>query len=87
MSMILADLSQAEMLAKLNAAMAQIEALKAAGKRKTTLKVTEKGGVSMYGLGRFPVTLYRGQWERLLDAAQDIRAFIEAHASELSTKD
>ena len=55
--------------------------------RKATLKVTEKGGVSMYGLGRFPVTLYRGQWERLLSVADDIQAFINANASLLSVKD
>jgi hypothetical protein len=55
--------------------------------RKVTLKVTEKGGVSMYGLGRFPVTLYRGQWERLLGAADDIQAFINANASLLSVKE
>ncbi len=54
--------------------------------RKLTMKVTEKGGVSLYGMGRFPVTLYRGQWERLLDNAQEIRDFIEAHASELAVK-
>ena len=55
--------------------------------RKATLKVTEKGGVSLYGLGRFPVTLYRGQWERLLGMREDIEAFIEANAGSLSVKD
>lgn len=69
----------------------QLEAMvvkfQAAAVRKTTLKVTEKGGVALYGLGRFPVTLYRGQWERLLGAKDDILAFIEANASLLSVKD
>ena len=55
--------------------------------RKVTLKVTEKGGVSMYGLGRFPVTLYRGQWERLIAAADDVTSFIAANASLLSVKE
>jgi hypothetical protein len=51
------------------------------------LKVSEKGGVSVYGLGRFPVTLYKEQWTKLLDLAADIRAFIEAHDAELKAKE
>jgi hypothetical protein len=51
-----------------------------------TLKVSDKGGVSVYGLGRFPVTLYREQWERLLDQADAIRAFIREHAARLKTR-
>jgi hypothetical protein len=50
------------------------------------MKVSEKGGVSVYGLGRFPVTLYKEQWTRLLDMADDIRAFIDENASKLKTK-
>ena len=48
----------------------------AAEKRGITFKVSEKGGVSVYGLGRFPVTLYQEQWEKLLSEADNIRAFI-----------
>jgi hypothetical protein len=51
-----------------------------------SLKVSEKGGLSVYGLGRFPVTLYRDQWTKLLDMAEDIRAFIRANESGLKTK-
>jgi hypothetical protein len=51
-----------------------------------SLKVSEKGGVSVYGLGRFPVTLYRDQWTKLLDMAEDIRAFIRANEASLKTK-
>jgi hypothetical protein len=51
------------------------------------LKVSEKGGVSVYGLGRFPVTLYKEQWERLLTMTDDIRTFIAEHAAELKTKE
>lgn len=47
------------------------------------LKVSEKGGVSLYGLGRFPVTLYKEQWERLLEKANEIESFITAHNAEL----
>lgn len=63
---------------------AKLEAKSAA---KVSLKVTEKGGLSMYGLGRFPVTLYRSQWERLLAHADEVKAFIEANAGKLATKD
>ena len=48
--------------------------------------MSEKGGVSVYGLGRFPVTLYYGQWARLLDAGEDLRAFLEANKSGLKLK-
>lgn len=66
---------------------AHIAALNAAPPRKLTLKVTDKGGLSLYGLGRFPVTLYRSQWEKLLGAKDEITAFIEANSSLLTTKD
>ena len=51
-----------------------------------SLKVSEKGGVSVYGLGRFPVTLYKEQWEKLLAMADEIRSFLRAHDAELKTK-
>lgn len=54
--------------------------------RKLTLKVSEKGAVSLYGTGRFPVTLYGTQWERLLNEADAIRAFLTANADKLATK-
>ena len=52
-----------------------------------TLKVSEKGGLSVYGLGRFPVTLYKEQWTKLLDKADEIRNFIKENESLLKTKD
>ncbi|MGA2421609.1 MAG: hypothetical protein ABSG69_16145 [Candidatus Acidiferrum sp.] len=64
---------------------AQLEALKkqSTGKRSGALefRVGEKGGVSVYGLGRFPVTLYYEQWIRLLDISADLRAFLEENKS------
>lgn len=57
-----------------------------ANERKLSLKVSEKGAVSLYGMGRFPVTLYGTQWERLIEAAPQITAFLKANASLLSTK-
>jgi len=62
------------------------ERLKSDRKRGVSLKVSEKGGVSVYGLGRFPVTLYKEQWTRLLAMADDIKAFITEHESQLKTK-
>jgi len=50
------------------------------------MKVSEKGGVSIYGLGRFPVTLYKEQWSKLLDMADDIRAFIKENEPKLKAK-
>ena len=55
--------------------------------RNVEFRVGEKGGVSVYGLGRFPVTLYYEQWNRLLDAAPDLRAFLEENKGKLKLKD
>lgn len=60
---------------------------KASAPRALTLKVSEKGAVSLYGMGRFPVTLYGSQWERLLDNSEAIRAFLVANAALLSVKE
>jgi hypothetical protein len=74
----------------LRAELERLKAENAALKNKTSkgisIRVSEKGGVSVYGLGRFPVTLYKEQWNRLLDMADDIRAFIAEHETELKTK-
>jgi len=63
------------------------ERLKKAQAHGGSIRVSEKGGVSIYGLGRFPVTLYKEQWLRLLDMADDIRTFIRDNADRLKTKD
>jgi hypothetical protein len=62
------------------------EELKKGSSPSPTLKVSTKGAVSLYGLGRFPVTLYKEQWLKLLDQVDDIRKFIDAHSAELKTK-
>ena len=54
--------------------------------RGLSLKVSQKGGVSVYGLGRFPVTLYKEQWLRLLDIVDEIRTFIKDNEADLKTK-
>jgi len=56
-------------------------------KREVFLKVSQKGAVSLYGLGRFPVTLYKEQWEKLIDRIEEIKSFIEDNDSQLATKD
>ena len=73
--------------AELERLRAENAALKNRATKGVSLKVSEKGGVSVYGLGRFPVTLYKEQWERLLDMAEDIRAFMADRAAELKTKE
>ena len=62
------------------------ETLKKRSEKGLSLKVSQKGGVSVYGLGRFPVTLYKEQWEKLLDMSDDIRAFIKENETQLKTK-
>jgi hypothetical protein len=61
-------------------------ALKKGAASPIRMKVSEKGAVSIYGMGRFPVTLYKEQWLKLLEMSDDIRAFIAAHQSELKSK-
>jgi hypothetical protein len=65
---------------------AENERLKKVASRGISLKVSEKGGLSVYGLGRFPVTLYKEQWLKLLDLADDIRVFIRDNADSLKAK-
>lgn len=66
---------------------AELAALRAAQQKNMRFKVSEKGAVSVYGLGRFPVTLYQEQWKTLLDNADAIRAFIHEHEAELKRKE
>jgi hypothetical protein len=62
-------------------------ALKKGASSGVRLKVSEKGAVSVYGMGRFPVTLYKEQWLKLLDMSDDIRAFIDANEAQLKAKE
>ena len=63
------------------------EALKKGESSSVRMKVSEKGALSIYGMGRFPVTLYKEQWLKLLDMSDDIRSFIAAHEREFKAKD
>jgi hypothetical protein len=76
-----------DMKAEIERLRAENERLKQKPGRPTGLKVSEKGGLSVYGLGRFPVTLYKEQWVKLLDMADEIRAFIKDNDDKLKTKE
>jgi len=80
----MAEPTKEELLARI----AELEK-QTAGRKKGAIefRVGEKGGVSVYGLGRFPVTLYYEQWVRLLDASKDLRAFLEENKHRLKLKD
>ena len=65
---------------------AENQALKGRRSGNLSLKVSEKGGLSVYGLGRFPVTLYKEQWVKLLGFAGEIESFIKENDSQLKTK-
>jgi hypothetical protein len=62
-------------------------ALKKGAATGITMKVSDKGALSIYGMGRFPVTLYKEQWLKLMDMSDQIRAFIAANDSKLKTKE
>jgi len=79
-------MSEEDLKAQVEKLTAENEALKTRGARGTAIRVSEKGGVSVYGLGRFPVTLYKEQWLKLLDMADDIRAFIAENEPKLKVK-
>jgi hypothetical protein len=78
----------ADMARLLDAMRAENAALKdkAKAQAKASLKVSDKGGVSLYGMGRFPITLYHDQWERVLGMANEIREFIADNRSMLKSK-
>jgi hypothetical protein len=79
-------MSDEDLKAELERLRAENSRLKQRGSRGVSMKVSEKGGVSIYGLGRFPVTLYKEQWEKLLDMSDDIRAFILENVAKLKIK-
>ena len=80
-------MSDEEMKAELDRLRSENAALKKGAASSIRMKVSEKGALSVYGMGRFPVTLYKEQWLKLLDMSADIRAFIEANEAQLKAKD
>jgi len=79
-------MSEEDMKAELDRLKDENDRLKARQNRAASLKVSEQGGLSVYGLGRFPVTLYKEQWTKLLDMADDIRAFLKENDARLKSK-
>jgi hypothetical protein len=84
-----AELTMEQLKAQLEALKAENEAMKAKQHKApgVTLKVSPKGCVAAYGIGRFPVVLYSSQWERILAKGEDIKAFIAANADKLKAKE
>lgn len=80
-------MSDEAMKAELERLRQENEALKKRSSKGLSMKVSEKGALSVYGLGRFPVTLYKEQWRKLLDMAEDIKAFISENEAALKTKE
>jgi hypothetical protein len=78
--------NDAELKAEIERLRAENEALKRP-RGQMSMKVSEKGGLSVYGLGRFPVTLYREQWEKLLAMSDELRQFIKDHDEQLKRKE
>ncbi len=79
-------MSEEEMRAELERLRNENASLKIGAATGITMKVSEKGGLSVYGMGRFPVTLYKEQWLKLLDMSDAIRSFIAANDTTLKTK-
>lgn len=78
------SMTQAELLAIVEQLRADNAALKASvPQAKTGIKLSEKNAISVYGLGRFPVSLYRGQWLKLFSKIEEIKAFMEANKEHL----
>ncbi len=79
--------SEEDLKAEIEKLKAENEKLKKPARGQISMKVSEKGGLSVYGLGRFPVTLYREQWEKLLGMSQEIRDFIRENDGALKKKE
>jgi hypothetical protein len=79
--------TEEEMKAEIERLRAENESLKKPSRGQLSLKVSEKGALSVYGMGRFPVTLYREQWEKLLAMSDQIREFIQANDKTLKKKE
>jgi len=80
-------MTEQELHAELARLRAENERLRGQSVRGVTLKVSAKGAVSVYGLGRFPVTLYKEQWMKLLEMADEIRSFIRDNEAALKAKE
>jgi hypothetical protein len=80
-------MSDEDLKAELERLKAENAALKNQSSRRIYLKVSEKGGASLYGLGRFPITLYQEQWIKILDMSDEIRTFLSENKATLKAKE
>ncbi len=80
-------MAEEDLLAQLKALKAENELLKQKKNSAISMKVSEKGAVSVYGLGRFPVTLYQEQWMKLLSLSDEIKQFIDENRAQLKVKE
>jgi hypothetical protein len=80
-------MSEDDLKAEIEKLRAENDQLKNKSVRGLSLKVSEKGAVSLYGVGRFPVTLYKEQWVKILGMKEEIEAFIHSNSHSLKTKD
>jgi hypothetical protein len=80
-------MSDEDLKAEIERLRAENDSLKNKGTRGVSLKVSEKGGLSLYGMGRFPVTLYKEQWRKILGMANEIEDFIQANDAQLKSKE
>ena len=80
-------MSENELKAEVERLRVENETLKKRLNKGQTMRVSEKGALSVYGLGRFPVTLYKDQWLKLLGMSDEIRAFIQENSDKLKSKD
>ena len=79
-------MNETELKAELERLKAENETLKTRASRAISMKVSEKGGLSIYGMGRFPITLYKEQWSKLLEMSEEIRAFMKENDAKLKAK-
>ena len=80
-------MTEEDLKAEIDKLRAENDQLKNKSVRGLSLKVSEKGAVSLYGVGRFPVTLYKEQWLKILGMKEEIEAFIHSNSASLKTKD
>lgn len=80
-------MNEQELRVEIERLRAENERLKSRPAQRTTIKISAKGALSVYGLGRFPVTLYKEQWAKLLGMADEIREFIQKHDAELKGRE
>ncbi|MBW2363104.1 MAG: hypothetical protein JRG84_19580 [Deltaproteobacteria bacterium] len=78
--------SEEELKKQVEALQAQLDAERAKSQKSVSLKVSQKGGVSLYGIRRFPITFYLEEWQQILDMEGEIRAFLSEHEAELKKR-